>query len=66
LENGVNSLDVCCLWYEPLKGQELGYLLSNYPNLEDAHMLCRGFTEDSRITDHGPRFKYGNKNVIET
>jgi len=49
-----------------LKGQELGYLLFHYLNLEDAHILCRGFTEDFQINYNGPRHKFGNKNVIVT
>ena len=66
MENAVNPLDVCCLWYEPLKGQELGYLLSNYPNLEDALILCKVFTDNLRIHYQCARLKFGNKNVIKT
>ena len=66
MQNAVNPLDICCLRYTGLKGQELGYFLFHYPNIEDAHILCREFTEDLQINYHGPRHQYGNKNVIET
>ena len=49
-----------------LKGQELGNFLFQYINLEDVHILCRGFTEDFQINYHGPKNKLGNKNVIVT
>jgi hypothetical protein len=49
-----------------LKSQELGYLLFHYLNLENAHMLCRVFTEDFQTNYHGRRLKFGNKNVIKT
>ena len=59
-------MGICCLRYAGLKGQELGYLLFHYPNIEDAHILCTGFTEDSWINYQCARLKFGNKNVIKT
>jgi len=59
MQNAVNPLDVCCLGYTPLRGQDIGHL-------KDLHILCRGFTENLQINYDGARHKYGNKNVIET
>ena len=44
-----------------LKGQKLGYSHSHYLNLENAHILHRSFTHDSRMNYHGPRYRFGNK-----
>ena len=38
----------------------------HYLNLENAHILCSEFPEDLQINYHGPRQKFGNKNIIET
>jgi hypothetical protein len=35
--------------------------LSHYLNLENAHILHRSFTHDSRMNYHGPRYRFGNK-----
>ena len=37
------------------------FTFSLYLNLENANILCRSFTHDSRIHYHGPRYRFGNK-----
>ena len=54
LQNAVNPLDVCCLWYTLLRDQEISYL-------EVLHILCRGFIEDLRMNYHDQGHTYGNK-----
>ena len=44
-----------------LKVQKLGYSLSHYLNLEEAHILYRSLTNESRINNHGTRYRFGNE-----
>ena len=50
------------LWCNGIKRSRTRiFTFSLYLNLENSNMLCRGFTHNSRIHYHGPRFRFGNK-----